>query len=219
MKRIYILVEGQTEESFIDEVVTPLYAQSNIFIEPIIFSTSATQKGGVTTYGKIKNQVIKLCRQDQSAWVTTFIDFFRLPKDFPNSNDNHYIGLNNGFDKVKYLEDAFLKDINESNFLPFIMLHEFEALIFTDPEKFRDWVDDNSIIDELWKIKNAYASPEDINNSPQTAPSKRILALMPDYNKVVQGTIIAAEIGLDEMRRQCFHFNSWLDRLENLRDL
>ena len=99
------------------------------------------------------------------------------------------------------------------------MLHEFEALLFVDPNKFKEWVDDESIIDSLHQIKASYSSPEEINNSPQTAPSKRILGLIPDYNKVIQGTIIAMEIGLDEMRRQCLHFNHWLDRLENLRDL
>ena len=99
------------------------------------------------------------------------------------------------------------------------MLHEFEALLFVDPNKFKEWVDDESIIDSLHQIKASYSSPEEINNSPQTAPSKRILGLIPDYNKVIQGTIIAMEIGLDEMRRQCLHFNKWLDCLENLRDL
>lgn len=217
MKRIYILVEGQTEESFINEVITPLYAYHNIFIQPIIVSTSRGHKGGIVSYAKVKSQIIKLCRQDADAWVTTFFDLYALPNDFPSKESVDYIRINNCFQKVEFLEQALKLDINENNFIPYIMLHEFEALLFTDPEKFSDWVNDERIVDELVRIKNAFSSPEEINNSPQTAPSKRILSLIPDYNKVVQGTIIASEIGLDQMRRQCSHFDRWLEDLEKLK--
>ena len=219
MKRIYILVEGQTEESFIGEAIVPFYAQLGIFIQPIIVSTSQSCRGGVTSYTKIKPQIENLCKQDRKAWVTTFFDLYALPNDFPMKSSSGYSSLNNCHDKVDFLENALQQDISEQNFLPYIMLHEFEALLFVDPDKFEWWVDDASIIDSLHQIKESYSSPEEINNSPQTAPSKRILGLIPDYKKVVQGTIIAMEIGLDEMRRQCLHFNHWLDRLENLRDL
>ena len=219
MKRIYILVEGQTEESFVSEAMVPFYAQLGIFIQPIIVSTSQSCRGGVTSYTKIKPQIENLCKQDRKAWVTTFFFFFFLPNNFPMKSSSGYNSLNNCHAKVNFLENALRQDISEQNFLPYIMLHEFEALLFVDPNKFKEWVDDESIIDSLHQIKASYSSPEEINNSPQTAPSKRILGLIPDYNKVIQGTIIAMEIGLDEMRRQCLHFNKWLDCLENLRDL
>lgn len=219
MKRVYILVEGQTEESFINEAVVPLYAERDIFIQPIIISTSKGCKGGLVSYAKIKPQIINLCRQDKNSWVTTFFDFYALPNDFPQKMSSDYGALNNCQDKVNFLEDALSQDISEQNFLPYIMLHEFEALLFVDPDKFEWWVDDIDIVHQLYRIKDSFNSPEEINNSPQTAPSKRILSLIPNYKKVVQGTIIATEIGLDEMRRQCSHFNDWLMQLESLRSL
>lgn len=218
MRRIYILVEGQTEESFIDQVVTPLYARLGIYICPIIVETSRGYKGGLVSYAKVKPQIIRLCKQDRKAWVTTFFDLYALPTDFPKKDSTDYKTLNNCYNKVQYLENQLLQDINEQNFLPFIMLHEFEALLFVEPSNFSFWTEP-SIIQQLVAIKQSYITPEEINDSPHTAPSKRILALMPNYKKVVQGTIIASEIGVDAMRKSCPHFNEWLDKLENLRVL
>ncbi|MEO1765387.1 MAG: DUF4276 family protein, partial [Cyanobacteria bacterium J06629_18] len=59
-------------------------------------------------------------------------------------------------------------------------------------------------------------SPEHINDSPVTAPSKRILACCSGYEKPLHGSLIAIDIGLDTIRKQCRHFNQWLTRLENI---
>lgn len=218
MSRIYILVEGQTEESFINEVVSPFYARLGIYIYPIIVATSRGYKGGLVSYAKVKPQIMRLCKQHTNAWVSTFFDLYALPTDFPNKDSIEYKKLNNGYDKVSYLENQLLQDINQPNFLPFLMLHEFEALLFVEPNCFSFWTEP-SIIEQLLIIQQSYTTPEDINDSPHTAPSKRILALMPNYKKVVQGTIIASEIGVDAMRKSCPHFSEWLNKLENLRVL
>ena len=39
MIRVYLLVEGQTEEVFVKEILVPHYARTNIFLTPIIVST------------------------------------------------------------------------------------------------------------------------------------------------------------------------------------
>ena len=100
-----------------------------------------------------------------------------------------------------------------------MLLHEYEALLFCDPEKFEYWVDTSKSIEELNKIKVKFSSPEHINNSPQTAPSKRILSVIPNYKKTIHGPLIASDIGLDKIRKQCKHFNDWLVRIENLDNL
>ncbi|MCW7550470.1 DUF4276 family protein [Photorhabdus sp. APURE] len=213
MIRINVFVEGQTEETFVRDVLAPYFVAQQIYLTPILAQTSTSQKGGITSYGKVKYQITRLCRQDPSAFVTTLIDYYGLPTNFPDYNEQQDNAAN---ERVVKLEQAFANDIGQTNFIPNLLLHEFEALLFCQPEKFADWLDDNAPISALQTIKAQFDSPEDINNSPQTAPSKRILAIVPNYHKTLHGPIIAGDIGLDTIRSQCPHFNRWLNKLTNL---
>ncbi|MGV7963724.1 DUF4276 family protein [Photorhabdus tasmaniensis] len=213
MIRINVFVEGQTEETFVRDVLAPYFVAQQIYLTPILAQTSTSQKGGITSYGKVKYQITRLCRQDPGAFVTTLIDYYGLPTDFPDYNEQQDNAAN---ERVVKLEQAFANDIGQTNFIPNLLLHEFEALLFCQPEKFADWLDVNAPISVLQTIKAQFDSPEDINNSPQTAPSKRILAIVPNYHKTLHGPLIAGDIGLDTIRSQCPHFNQWLNKLTNL---
>lgn len=219
MIRIKILVEGQTEETFVRDVIAPFYASQQIFITPIIVLTSPGCKGGVTSYGKVKQQLTRLCREDQSAVITTMFDLYGLPNDFPGKQEAHFPVTGNGEQKAAFIEERMGADINESNLIPHLIVHEFEALLFVAPEKFSDWIDDQGPVEALTAIKQqADGLPEQINDNPNTAPSKRILTLVPHYKKPLHGPLIAEDIGLDTMRQTCPHFNNWLGRLEALAD-
>ena len=212
MIRVNVFVEGQTEETFVRDLLLPYFANQGIYLTAILAQTSAGHKGGIVSYSKVKHQVTRLCRHDNKAFVTTLIDYYGLPADFPGLDSSK----GDAQQKVKELETAFAADINEPNFIPNFLLHEFEALLFCDPQKFADWLDDDAPVAKLEAIKDSFANPEQINNSPQTAPSKRILALVPEYRKTLHGPIIAADIGLDTIRSQCPHFNDWIKCLQAL---
>ncbi|GKW07314.1 DUF4276 family protein [Pectobacterium carotovorum] len=216
MIRVKIFVEGQTEETFVRDTLAPYFAQQGIYLNAILAQTSRGHKGGIVSYGKVKNQITKLCQQDKKAWVTTLIDYYGLPTDFPKVGQGKPV---NGdiYSWVSDLENAFDADIAQPNFIPNFLVHEFEALLFCEPEKFADWLEDKRAIEQLNSIKLAFDSPESINNSPQSAPSKRILAAIPEYQKTLHGPLIAADIGLDTIRQQCPHFEDWLQRLEALK--
>lgn len=216
MSRIYLLVEGQTEEAFVRELLTPHYARIGLYLTPIIVSTSPGYKGGVVSYAKIKPQIVRLCRQDSLAHVSTMFDLYALPTDFPGKTLAAYPSLRSGALKAQYLEAELLKDINELNFIPNLLVHEFEALLFAQPEKFSEWTDDAKVVSSLSAAVLAGGAPEDINDSPQTAPSKRVLDAMPAYQKTFHGPLIACDIGLDVMRQACPHFHAWLQKLEAL---
>ncbi len=216
MTRIYMLVEGQTEEAFVRELLEPHYARLGMYLSPIIVRTSPGYKGGVVSYAKIKPQIQRLCRQDEGAYVTTLFDLYALPQDFPGKSDAAYPVTGSGHQKAEFLESQLAQDIGQSNFIPNLMVHEFEALLFVDTRKFSEWVDNHSIVISLGDQAKKYETPEHINDSPQTAPSKRILAAMPNYQKTFHGPLIACEIGLDAMRGACPHFNEWLVKLEAL---
>ena len=216
MSRIYLLVEGQTEEAFVGELLTPHYARLGLYLTPIIVSTSPRHKGGVVSYAKVKPQIVRLCRQDADAKVSTLFDLYALPTDFPGRSDAAYPANGTGIQKADYLETRLKLDINQPNFLANLLVHEFEALLFTAPQKFAEWTDDAGVVTALASALEGSA-PEDINDSPLTAPSKRVLAVMPAYQKAFHGPLIACEIGLDAMRQACPHFHAWLLRLEGFK--
>lgn len=209
------MVEGQTEEAFLQEVMVAPYAIRGIYLHPIIVSTSPGYKGGLTSYSKVRPQIDRLCKQDPNAFVTTLFDFYALPEDFPGKGGLGAINAANGLAKVVHLETELKNAIGHANFIPNIMLHEFEALLFTDIEAFADWTDDDDVLDPLRQARLVLA-PEDINDGPQTAPSKRILSVMPSFQKTVHGPLIAAAIGLDAIVAACPHFGMWLKKLESL---
>lgn len=216
MTRVYLLVEGQTEEAFVRELLEPHYARLGMYLTPIIVRTSPGHKGGVVSYAKIKPQLQRLCRQDTGAHVTTLFDLYALPQDFPGKTDAAYPAASAGHQKAVFLEEQLAQDIGQSNFIPNLMVHEFEALLFVDTGKFAEWTDGYKTVITLGDQAQKYATPEDINDSPESAPSKRILEAMPGYQKTFHGPLIACEIGLDAMRVACPHFHGWLQRLEAL---
>ncbi|PVZ87935.1 hypothetical protein C9426_10070 [Serratia sp. S1B] len=214
MSRILVFVEGQTEGTFVRDLLEPYFSPFGIYLSPILAQTSPRHKGGIVSYGKVKHQVTRLCRQDKTAYVTTLMDYYGLPTDFPRPSNP----APNAHDHVVQLEQALQQDIEEPNFIPNLLLHEFEALLFSAPDKFGAWLDDDAPVAQLKKISAEFASPEHINNSRQTAPSKRIMALVPIYQKTLHGPLIAKDIGLDTIRAQCSHFNYWIERLLALAD-
>lgn len=216
MKRVYLVVEGQTEEAFARELLRPHYERMGIYVTPIIVSTSPGHKGGVVSYAKVKPQLLRLCKQDAEAHVTTMFDLYALPGDFPGKSLPAYPGTGSGHQKSAFLEAQLAQDINQTNFIPNLMVHEFEALLFVQPEKFGEWTDDKTVVATLSGVTQNYSCPEDINDSPHTAPSKRVLAAMSGYQKTFHGPLIACEIGLDAMRGACPHFHAWLLKIEAL---
>ena len=219
MIRIKVLVEGQTEETFVRDSLVDYFARQEIFITPILLRTSKKSKGGISSYLKIQNQVNKLCAGDNSCYVTTLLDYYGLPSDFPGKaaiTDNMSITQ-----IIEILENAFSADINKPRqFIPNLMVHEFEALLFSDVSKFRETVTDNERdIEQLITIRNQFSTPEDINDSYVTAPSKRIKKILPRYKKVIDGCMVAKTIGLDKIRQECHHFDAWINKLSHITSL
>ncbi len=210
MSRVYVVVEGQTEEAFVRELLVPHYAHLDKYLIPIIVSTSPGHKGGVVSYAKVKPQIVRLCRQDAGAWVTTLFDLYALPADFPGKAAPAYPAHASGSAKAQYLEAQLRQDIAEPNFLPNLLVHEYEALLFTQPAQFEQWTGNAKVPATLAQAVAQAGSPEDVNDSPHTAPSKRIRAVMPKYQKTFHGPLIACDIGLDALRQACPHFHAWL---------
>lgn len=216
MKRLIIVCEGQTEHEFCKDV---LYDSLKNNFDTLDFPLVKHSGGGIVPWRKLKEQIIRHL-QESNSFVTTFIDYYGIPDDFcfPQWKSSKQIaGI---FDRIKFLEDAMLQDLPENvryRFIPYIQIHEFEALLFSNIDVFKDNFDEDSIkFAQLQDAVNSFPSPEHINNGRATAPSKRLQRAVPDYNKVIFGNCIAIDIGLETMRKKCQHFNQWLEKLENI---
>ena len=205
MIRVYIVCEGSTEEKFTNSLLIPYFDQLNISITPI-------NQCGVVTYGKLKKDLQRLCKQDPSAWVTTFIDYYGFPKDCPFKKE--CINKSSS-ERAVLLENAFQKDIKQQNFIAHLTMHEFEGLLFSEPNAFLSQFDSETV-QAISKIVQQFSSPEDINDGLATAPSKRIQQIRRDYDKVRHGSLISSEISLEKIRQKCPLFNAWLEKIENL---
>jgi hypothetical protein len=146
------------------------------------------------------------------------IDLYAIPTRFPRRDEAEAL-RHDPFRRVEFLENAFAADIGDPRFIPYIQLHEFEAILFCDPTYFAYFYDEcEAQIAELQAIADRHDTPELINDGPNTAPSKRIVAQIPDYEdaKAAVGPEIAELIGLETIRSKCPHFHAWLSRLEKL---
>ncbi|RMG63545.1 MAG: DUF4276 family protein [Calditrichaeota bacterium] len=219
MTKILIYVEGQTEETFVRDLLAPYFWQKcKIILIPTLARTKRTIagqtfKGGIVSYAKVKKDILNLLGDTSAVRVTTMLDFYGLPEDFPGKNN---LPSNNPYDKVAHLEKAFAKDINHNRFLPFLILHEFESLIFVQPDKLSIVLPQyrNNISNLLVEIQGS--TPEEINEGRDTHPSARISRFFPDYQKSLHGPRIVQNIGLEEIRSKCRHFNNWISKLESL---
>lgn len=216
MKRVLILVEGQTEEKFVNEVLAPHLARFDKWPEATCLCTKRVQgrrayRGGIGTYLQVKRDIQRLLQSNPDQ-VTTLIDYYGLPSDFPGYHAAQ--SKMRSVERVQCIEETFAADIGDARFIPNLAVHEFEAFLFSNPEMIADVLIDASLGPKFIRIAEGFSSPEDIDDSPETAPSKRIVALCPGYEKPLHGPIIAQKIGLPTIRARCSHFNEWLKRLE-----
>lgn len=224
--RLHILAEGQTEEGFVNEILAPELATHDIVADVHCITTGRRRgtvfRGGLVNYEHLARDLTLWMKGDQNedSWFTTMFDFYGLPSNFPGLGTlDPALGAP---DRVAALEAGLHSDIMtrlaslpvSQRFIPYIQLHEFEALLFTDPGAFLEaFPSGTQAVRRLTAIRTKFPNPEDIDDKPQTAPSKRILDLLPDFQKPVAGLLIAQRIGLAAIRGACPHFNAWITRL------
>lgn len=223
MIRLNIIVEGQTEETFVNKVLRPHLGSFNVFVSARRVETGRKRgkifRGGMTSYLKAQKDIKLWMKEDKGGDVrfTTMFDFYRLPNDFPGFEEAKR--KPDPYKQIEIIEDSFTADIASSRFIPYLQLHEYEALLFSDLDKFHHYyIDHNSQLTKLKKDVSGVTNPELINNNPETAPSKRIIKYLPYYEgeKPSAGPIIAEHIGLQKIRSKCHHFNAWVSLLESL---
>jgi hypothetical protein len=215
MRELIIISEGYTEEEFAINSIRPYFNQHGIYsVTPIRVTSSPGFKGGLLrgSYRKLRNDAVHYINEANDVIVTTLIDYYHLPSDFPEYElAMSKVSL---MDKINHLEDAIKRDIDNYRFIPYIQLHEFEALLFTKMDGFKGLPDVSAAqLITLENILNEFENPELINDGVETAPSKRLLKIIPGYQKKLYGSYIPLVNGFDSILTTCPRFNNWIETL------
>lgn len=225
MTQIFVICEGQTEVDFVEKVLNEAFSSEGICFAPTLLGKTG-HKGGNVTFERIMKD-IRVFQRTPGCYVTTFFDFYGLNSRFPGKSEAEKV--NSSKERSKILLDAFEQELDEEfseknydyrrRIIPYVQMHEFEALLFSDPAALAQSLDQSRLESEFLNVRQKYSTPEEINNSEQTAPSKRIARIFPEYGKPEDGIEAAKQIGLETMRQKCPLFNEWLEKLEKLEDL
>ena len=218
-EKMHVLVEGISEESFVKRILTEYLMPFGIFPNPVILQTKRAGsdpafKGGAISYIKFKKQVMNLINDSSSILLTTMIDYYGLPLDFPG-----VLGINSQdpLANVKFIENSLREDVDDERFYPYLQMHEFEALVLAEPIRLQSRFPDDAYARQkaiqLLKMTDEFPSPEYVNtNSP---PSHRIKTIFPGYRKISHGFVTVSEIGIERLKERCSHFREWINFLES----
>lgn len=228
-KLLYVICEGDSEQEFVKQILTPYIGMKTSWaysICPYKVVTSRDRqhgkiyRGGVVSFDKVKNDILSCMKTGNP--VTTMIDLYAIPNDFPEYDKS--LNVEGGYQKAQVLENGLknymcrqLPNYKSEMFLPYLQVYEFEALFYTDLEKLKSFYLENvHSIDVLNQSVKGIA-PEDIDNGSETAPSKRLINALP-YKKGMAVIEPLKRIGIDDMIKACPHFGKWIDNIMNLVD-
>lgn len=226
MSRLLIHVEGETEEAFVREILSShlyRYGYMKVSARLVGNARQRDRRGGIRAWSAVRKDILRHLKEDPECFSTTMVDFYALPqtgdKAWPGRAEATQLSFP---EKSISVERALLTDIckemgsgfERNRFLPYVMMYEFEGLLFSDPNKFGSAIGKPELLSKFQVIRDQFPTPEEINDSPETSPSKRIKNLIPGYEKPLLGTLAILEIGLETIRRECPLFCKWLKQLE-----
>ncbi|HTW35411.1 MAG TPA: DUF4276 family protein [Rhizomicrobium sp.] len=227
MTRLLIHVEGQTEETFVNEMLGPHLGALGVFASARLMGNARQRdhRGGVRGWGDVRRDIVRHLQADPSCCSTLMVDYYGMPQMGPKAWPGRAAANAVAFEqRAATVQQALFADVqaemgadfNAARFVPFVLIHEFEALLFSDCHRFADSIGRADLRPNLQAIRDGFATPEHINDSPVTAPSKRLEQLMRRYEKPLHGVLGALGVGLNAIRGECANFGLWLGRLENL---
>ncbi len=227
MNEIETIVEGQTEQAFVRDLLAAHLGSCGLAIWAVL-SGRARRQGGVRKWESARNDIIRSLKGGR--YCTTMFDFYAMPQDWPGRMEAAQLPWDQRGDHV---EAAILKDVaehmregfNPTQFIPYVQVHEFEALVFSDVYKLGEvcapvagpFASPTSLASQFQEVLQAAGDAEAINDGYDTCPSRQIMSLARGYRKALHGPIAAQRMGLEVLRSKCRHFAAWVAKLEKLR--
>ena len=227
--RLLVHVEGETEESFVNEVLASHLRErgySSVNARLVGNARQRSRRGGIRSWPSVRKGIANHLKSDPRCVATTMVDYYGLPSRGPGAWPGRREAARLPFEqRAEHVEKACMDDMTAGvpanlnlarRLVPFVMIHEFEALLFSDCRRFAAGIEQRRAFRDLQAIRESFDTPEQIDDSPNGAPSKRIQAVIPGYQKPLMGTLASLEIGVLAMRKECPHFADWLERLTGL---
>lgn len=209
MIRLAVVVEGYTEKEFVTRFLGRHLGESGIAATPIVLGVGRRGRDGNVTAGKMARDMALLYWKFD--FVTSLVDYY----GFRGKGERTVEELE-GFLKEQVL-NRLSRHRDPRKILPYVQRHEFDSLLFSDVTAFGKLPDaPTGLQDSLREIRSQFGTPEDINDHPGTAPSRRISRLMPRYRKAANAAGLVAEMGLSVIRAECPRFGDWMMQLETL---
>lgn len=228
MIRLLIHVEGETEETFVNEVLRGHLVAggySSVSARLLGNARQRNRRGGISAWESARRDILNHLRGDPDCVASTMVDYYAMPQSGQRAWPGRAAASSAALlGRAEAVESALMADVGDQmgsgfdsrRFVPHVTMHEFEALLFSDCQAFGRAVGRVDLVPALEAIRGAFATPEEIDDSPVTAPSKRIETLFDGYQKPLHGNLAALEVGLNSMRAECPHFHRWLERLESV---
>jgi hypothetical protein len=222
---LYIVVEGKGEQTFVGQTLAVHLAKRSVWATAFLVGKPSHQ-GGVRSWVSVRRELcgyLRMQRPRRPMYVSLMFDYFRMPTDWPGRAAAPSLALAN---RAGAVETALAGDIcsvmgdqfDPSRFVPYVQMHELEALILAQPEALvTEFPDRAKAVAELAK-EVGNLEPEEVNDGPDTAPSKRITKRIPEYagRKATAAPNVLSVIGVPTLRQRCPHFDQWIGKLEAL---
>lgn len=209
MIRVCIVCEGPTEVEFVKSCLAPYLLDSQILAFPsLLQAPSGNHRGGRVTVERLVKFISH--QYHQADRITTLVDFYGFQDRASRTRAKLEADILSGV-------ECCTRNYDSRFVLPYVQMHEFEGLLFTNTQAFEwvvdGWNDDTK--EALEAVAQAFNNPEEINDSRETAPSRRILRIFEGaYSKTVHGPLIADSIGMDDIRSKCPAFSEWVGKLQ-----
>ena len=224
MSEVVAIVEGQTEQTFVSNHLAAHLGGLGITIWAVLSGKSRKQ-GGVRRWESAKGDILRTLKERR--YVTTMFDFYAMPNDWPGRLEASRLPYEQrGTHVEQRIMQAIAEEVGDRfdvrQLIPYVQVHEFEALLFADVAKMAEALapvcahPEDRLVSKFRQMVEAAGPPEAINDHYETCPSRRIAGVVSGYNKVAFGPTIVGRIGLDVLRAGCPHFGQWLGRLEAL---
>ncbi len=218
MTRLLILVEGDSEELFVKNILAPHLEHFSVYATAIVVQSKRLASGKKFTGGNhwpnVRNSLQHLLASSD-AWVTTLLDLYGLPSEFPGV-PAQATSYRTARDRAKYIQNSFYEAMgNPPRFIPFLIMHEFEAWYFANPNQVAKFYGKPAVAVLMKQTCDAFEGPENINHGKDTHPSKRLESYGMGFKKTA-GVALLKVIGLESIRAVCPHFDEWVIHLEQL---